>query len=153
MKTIRERIIEGFIAQLETINRANGYSIEIGKGRVFRGVPVIEQCNPPAASVWELEEKRSRNTYGGTVRILKLRVESAVEAHDDQHPLAVSNALLGDLEKAMMLYDSAMDMFVDDIQDVAAEVVHLPVDQQLAAVMLDFELHYTTEWGNPYKKA
>ena len=153
MKTIRERIIQGFVAQLESITRINGYSVNIGTGHVYRGVPVIDQNNPPSASVWELSEQRKRNTSGGTVRVLKLRIESIIETHDDQHPMAVSNQLLGDLEAAMMLYDTAMDSLLDDIQDVAAEVIHLPLDQQMAAVTLDFELHYTTEWGNPYKKA
>jgi hypothetical protein len=150
MKTIRERIIEKIIIQLEYINQSNGYEHEIGVGNIYRSVPIIEQNIVPAATIWELEERRQRNKYGGTVRTLLVRIECVVETNGDRHSAAEANALLGDLEKALMIGDTSLDELVEDIQDVAAEIIHLDLDSQLAAVSIDFEIRYITEWGNPY---
>lgn len=150
MITIREHIIERLMAQLETITTANGYATEIGMGNVYRSVPVLEQQVVPAISVWEQAEMRERNKFGGTVKTLTVRVEGLVETNGDRHPTHVANALLGDLEKALMLSDTSLDPLIDDIQDIAAEIVHFNLDQQLAGAIIEFEIQYTTEWGNPY---
>ncbi len=78
MKTIREQIIERVIAQLENINTAHGYHNDIGVGRVYRQESVFEKGLAPALSVWELSESRERNSYGGTVRQLIIKVEGLV---------------------------------------------------------------------------
>jgi len=150
MKTVRERIIERVMAQLETISRHNGYTHDIGIGRVYRGLSCIEQGHPPAAAVWELAERRERNTYGGTVRTLLLKIEGLVACDSEQTAAAVANSLLGDFEKALMLSDTTLDELNDDIQDVAAEIVYLDPGSGLAAAVIDFEIRYITEWGNPY---
>jgi len=60
--------------------------------------------------------------------------------------------LLGDITKALMLSDIAAEPLVDDLQDVAAEIMYFDDDELslFAAVSLDFEIRYVTEWGNPY---
>ncbi|EIJ41062.1 hypothetical protein BegalDRAFT_0139 [Beggiatoa alba B18LD] len=152
MKTIREQIIQRIMSQLETITSINGYENTIGSGHVYRQEAVIKQASPPAAAVWELEEERKRNAYGGTVRILKVRVEAIVNAPVDKHPASVSNALLGDIEKALIIADTSLDSLIDDIQDIAAEIAHFPHDKSLAGAAIDFEIKYTTEWGDPYSQ-
>lgn len=166
MKTIREQIIERIMAQLETINSVNGYHNDIGPGHVYRQESVIEQGQTPAISIWELSELRERNSYGGTVRILTVKVEAVVEVNGDKHPATVSNELLGDIEKALIIGDTTLDELIDDIQDITAEILHqslnkkaqeglaeitqLPIDRKLAGATIDFEIKYTTEWGDPY---
>jgi hypothetical protein len=150
MKTIREQIIEKMICQLETITVANGYENDIGPGRVYREEAVIEQCLAPAATIWELAESRERNKYGGTVRVLNIRVEAIVRVNGNKHPATVSNELLGDLEKALIIGDTTLDELIDDIQDIAAEITHLTANRGLAGATIDFEIRYTTEWGDPY---
>lgn len=171
MKTIREQIIERIIIQLETITTANGYDNNIGSNRVYRQESVIEQGLAPAASVWELSETRERNQYGGTVRELLIRIEATVPVNGDKHPATVSNQLLGDIEKALIMGDMSLDELIDDIQDIAAtishlpvgrtvtsptsetttaEIIRLPIDRKLAGATIDFEIRYTTEWGDPY---
>ncbi|ALG68087.1 hypothetical protein [Beggiatoa leptomitoformis] len=152
MTTIREQIIQRILTQLETISTANGYENTIGLGNVYRQEAVIKQANPPAAAVWELEEERKRNAYGGTVRVLKVRIEAIVSAPVDKHPAMVSNALLGDIEKALIIADVSLDILIDDIQDVAAEIAHFPQNKGLAGAAIDFEIKYTTEWGDPYSQ-
>jgi hypothetical protein len=172
MKTIREQIIERIVAQLETIMVANGYHNNIGVGHVYRQESVLEQAHTPAISVWELAEIRERNKYGGTIRQLTIRIEALVEVNGDKHPAEVSNELLGDIEKALIMGDMSLDEFIDDIQDIAAEVIpvpvnrklteilsesmskiaHLPLNWKLAGATIDFEIRYTTEWGDPYTK-
>jgi hypothetical protein len=49
-----------------------------------------------------------------------------------------------------MLSDTTLEELIDDIQDVAAEIVYLDPDSGLAAAVIDFEIRYITEWGNPY---
>ncbi len=138
------------MAQLETITLANGYNTEIGMGNVYRSVPVLEQRVVPAISIWEQAEMRERNKFGGTVKTLSVRIEGLVETNGDNHPSSVANALLGDLETALMLSDTTLDPLINDIQDTAAEVVHFDFDQQLAGAVIEFSIQYTTEWGNPY---
>jgi len=150
MKTIREQIIERIIAQLETITTMNGYENDIGAGQVYREQAVIEQQQPPAIGIWELSEIRERNRFGGTVRTLTIRIEALVEVNGDKHPAEVSNGLLGDIEKALIFGDTTLDELIDDIQDVSAEITHLPPQEHLAGASIDFEIQYTTEWGNPY---
>lgn len=170
MKTIREQIIERIIAQLETITVVNGYHNNIGVGYVYRQESILEQVHTPAISVWELAETRERNKYGGTIRELTIRVEAVVQVNDDKHPAEVSNELLGDIEKALIMGDMSLDEFIDDIQDVAAEIIQVPVNRQLTEILsesiseithlplnwkvagatIDFEIRYTTEWGDPY---
>ncbi len=150
MKTIREQIIECLMAQLETITPTNGYASLVGIGNVYRGVPVLEQQVVPAISIWEQAEMRERNKFGGTVKTLSIRIEGLIETNGDKHPSSVANALLGDLEKALMLSDTTLDPLINDIQDTAASVVHFDFDQQLAGAIIEFEIQYTTEWGNPY---
>jgi hypothetical protein len=164
MKTIREQIIERIIAQLETITVANGYHHDIGHGNVGRQEPIIQKGKTPAASVWELSETRERNRYGGTVRILTVRVECLVQPTDGRHPGLVSNELLGDIEKALIMGNLTLDELIDDIQDISAEIItptmdrrlesvgvyQLPIDRQLAGAAIEFEIRYTTEWGDPY---
>ncbi len=150
MITIREQIIECLITQLETITFANGYATDIGVGNVYRSVAVLEQQLVPAISVWEQAEMRERNKFGGTVKTLTVRIEGLVDARGDRHPNAVANALLGDLEKALMLSDTSLDPLIDDIQDIAAEIAPFNREQQLAGAIIEFEIQYTTEWGNPY---
>ncbi|MDM8546849.1 hypothetical protein [Candidatus Venteria ishoeyi] len=151
MKTVREQIISRIISQLETITLSNGYLNEIGGGHVYRCIPIIEQNITPAIAVWELAEKRERNTYGGTIRTLLIKIEAMVDTNGDQHPAESANALLGDIEKSLMLSNTEIDGLIDDIQDVAAELIPLPLEQQLAAASIEFEIQYTTEWGNPYQ--
>jgi predicted transcriptional regulator len=62
----------------------------------------------------------------------------------------VSNELLGDLEKALIIGDTTLDELIDDIQDIAAEITHLTANRGLAGATIDFEIRYTTEWGDPY---
>lgn len=166
MKTIRERIIERIIAQLETIAVFNGYEHNIGVGHVYRQEAILERGLAPAAVVWELSETRKRNAYGGTVRTLNVRIEGIVEVSEGKHPAVVSNELLGDIEKSLIIRDTSLDELIDDIQDTAAEIVQfpvnrrfkdltsdilqLPIDRQLAGAAVDFEIKYTTEWGDPY---
>jgi hypothetical protein len=168
MKTIREQIIERIIAQLETISTKNGYHNNIGYGHVYRQESIIEKGSTPALSIWELSESRERNSYGGTVRKLTIKVEGILEVNREKHPATVSNELLGDLEKALIIGDTTLDELIDDIQDIAAEVhqlpiggglarvdmtteiAHLPIDRKLAGAAIDFEITYTTEWGDPY---
>jgi hypothetical protein len=166
MKTIREQIIERIIGQLETISTINGYHHDIGPGRVYRQESVIEKGQPPAISVWELSEIRERNQYGGTVRELSIRIEAIVEVNNDKHPATVSNELLGDIEKTLIMGDMSLDEFIDDIQDVAAEITQqplykkekeqsaeitqLPIERRVAGATIDFQIRYTTEWGDPY---
>jgi len=164
MKTIREQIIERLISQLESITTANGYHNNIG--HVYRQQSVIEQGHNHGISIWELSESRKRNRYGGTERILTLKVEAIVEVNKNKHPATVSNELLGDIEKALILCDTTMDELIDDIQDIMAEIIQLPisrkltsldseiiplpVERKLAGASIDFEIKYTTEWGDPY---
>jgi len=161
MKTVREQIIERIIAQLETITPDNGYDNNIGPGNVYRQEPVTERNIVPALSVWELEETRERNQSGGTVRELVIRIEAIVAVSDDKHPAAVGNQLLGDVEKALIMGDMSLDELIDDIQDVAATISRLPstynpeisylsTKYKLAGATIDFEITYTTEWGDPY---
>ncbi len=173
MKTIREQIIERIINQLETIMTVNGYHNDIGLGHVYRQESVLDQGQTPAISVWELAETRERNKYGGTVRELTIRIEALVQVNGDKHPATVSNELLGDIEKALIMGDMTLDEFIDDIQDIAAEITqlpvgrklneipsesrseiaHLPVERKLAGAIVDFEIRYTTEWGDPYTQS
>jgi hypothetical protein len=153
MKTIREQIIELIVARLETITISNGYENNIGIGRVYREEAVIKQGIAPAISVWELSETRQRNSYGGTVRTLRIKVEGVVGVNGDKHPATASNQLLGDIERALILCDTSLDVFIDDIQDVAAEIAQITSLQgntTLAGATVDFEIQYTTEWGDPY---
>lgn len=161
MKTIREQIIERIIAQLETITVANGYSNDIGLGQVYRQEPVIEKGQVPVAAVWELAETRERNRYGGTIRRLIIRVESMVWAKEGKHPAEVSNELLGDIEKAMIMGNVTLDELIDDIQDISSEIAGSPSDRtdliiqlnrQFAIAAIEFEIVYTTEWGDPYTR-
>ncbi len=149
MKTIREKIIERIISQLEGITTANGYHHEIGPGHVYRQESVVDNGDIPAASVWELSEKRERNSYGGTVRILTIKVEAIVQVNEDQLPATISNELLGDIETALIMGNTTLDELVDDIQDVAAEITHLQPEKN-AGASIDFDIKYTTEWGDPY---
>jgi hypothetical protein len=171
MKTVREKIIERVIAQLETITISNGYNNDIGHGNVYRQESVTEKNHTPAASVWELSESRERNRYGGTVRLLSIKVEAIVHTNRNKHPATVSNELLGDIEKALIMGDTTLDELIDDIQDVAAEITHhcgkkssnlvldasadvVPVfvERGLAGATIEFEIEYTTEWGDPYSR-
>jgi hypothetical protein len=173
MKTIREQIIERIFTQLETITNANGYHNDIGPGYVYRQVPIVEQGQSPAISIWELSEIRERNQYGGTERVLTVKVEAIVPVNGNKHPATVSNELLGDIEKALIMGDMSLDELIDDIQDIAAEIssqpvsrklagmapnngmaeiANLPVEQKLAGAAIDFEIRYTTEWGDPYSQ-
>jgi hypothetical protein len=164
MKTIREQLIERIIAQLETITTTNGYHHNIGAGNVYRQEPIITQGKTPSAGVYELSETRERNRYGGTVRTLIIRVECLVQPTDGRHPAVISNELLGDIEKALIMGNMTLDELIDDIQDISAEiltptldrrleqvnVLQLPINRQLAGAAIEFEIRYTTEWGDPY---
>ena len=166
MKTIREQIVERIITQLETITKENGYDNNIGSGNVYRQESVIEKNIVPALAVWELEETRERNQSGGTVRELIIRVEAIVAVNNDKHHAAVGNQLLGDVEKALIMGDMTLDELIDDIQDVAATISRLPripptyipkaeisylsTNYKIATATIDFEIIYTTEWGDPY---
>lgn len=153
MRTIREQIIERMIAQLGTITQINGYENEIGPDCIYRECAIIEREIAPSMGIWELSESRERNRFGGTVRVLVVRVEALVRVHAARHPAEISNGLLGDIERALILSDMQLDELIDDIQDIAAEITHFPTDKQLAGATLDFEISYTTEWGNPYLQA
>ncbi len=153
VKTIRERIIERIIAQLERITTDNGYQSEIGVGRVFREKAVIEERNIPSIAIWELSERHRRNSFGGTVRILMIKVEAIVQTPKDKHPAEVSNILLGDLEKALIMYDTTLDELIEDIQNTSAEITHFPPEQHLAGAIINFTIKYVTEWGNPYTQS
>ncbi|MEY3218811.1 MAG: hypothetical protein RIT27_168 [Pseudomonadota bacterium] len=153
MKTVRERIIENIVAQLEAINTNNGYENTLGNGRIYRGVPVIRRkYPPPVGSVWELPEKRERNQFGGTVNRLLIRIDAMVETIIGRDPASTANGLLGDITKALMLSDVASEPLIDDLQDVAAEIIYFEEEEcaLIAAVSIDFEIRYITEWGNPY---
>jgi hypothetical protein len=171
MKTVREQIIERIIAQLETITISNGYHNDIGCGHVYRQIPIMKNNYAPAVSIWELSESRERNRYGGTVRTLNIKIEAVVQTNGYKHPSTVSNELLGDIEKALIIGDTTLDELIDDIQDIAADInyplvdekssdlvldaatdiISLPVmERKLAGATIDFEIKYTTEWGDPY---
>ncbi len=172
MKTIREQIIERIIAELESITPANGYHNNIGLGHVYRQESVIEKNTIPAVSVWEISESRERNKYGGTVRVLIVKVEAIVQVNGNKQPATVSNELLADIETALIMGGEAanLDELIDDIQDIAAEIalmpadndlspelshstpdiVPLPIERKLAGASIDFEISYTTAWGDPY---
>ena len=168
MKTIREQIIERVILQLENMTSSNGYDNEIGLGHIYRQESIIEKGHPGAA-VWELSESRTRNSYGGTVRVLTIKIEVIAQVNGNKHPVVVSNELLGDIERAFIMGDITLDELIDDIQDIAAEIIYLPstkkvtlssetfpeiiqlpIDRKLAGASIDFEIIYTTEWGDPY---
>ena len=92
MKTVRERIIENIVTQLENINQNNGYENTLGEGRIYRGVPVIRRkYPPPVGSVWELPEKRERNQFGGTIHRLLVRIEAMVETSVGRDPASTAN--------------------------------------------------------------
>ncbi|MFK5970488.1 MAG: hypothetical protein QM487_10260 [Candidatus Marithrix sp.] len=163
MKTIREQIVERIIAQLETITKENGYDNDIGLGNVYRQESVIEKNIVPALAVWELDETRKRNQSGGTVRELVVRIEAIVAVSNGKHHAAIGNQLLGDIEKALIMGDMSLDELIDDIQDVAATISRLPTtyipkteisylltNYKVAGATIDFEIIYTTEWGDPY---
>lgn len=164
MKTVREKIIERIVTQLESIAVHNGYDNEIGPGNVYRQESIFEKGKTPSAVIWELSESRERNRYGGTVRLLTLRIECLVAVPENKHPATIANELLGDLEKSMIMGNLTLDELIEDIQDVAAEilvpspnrriegreVIYLPIDRQMAGAAVDFEITYTTEWGDPY---
>jgi hypothetical protein len=172
MKTIREQIIERIITELERIIPTNGYHNKIGIGHVYRQESVIEKNAVPAISVWEMSESRERNKYGGTVRVLIIKVEAIVQVNGNKHPATVSNELLADIETALIIggEGSNLDELIDDIQDIAAEIalmpadndlspelsnsrpdiVPLPIEIRLAGASIDFEISYTTAWGDPY---
>jgi len=166
IKTVREQIIQRIVAQLGQISREAGYSHDIGTENIYRQESVIEQGKVPGMTIWELVERRERNQYGGTVKKLGIKIEGVVLVESGEHPAEVSNQLLGDIEKALIIGDISLDELIDDIQDTSAEiitlpyarqpladtddVVHLPLDRQLAGAIVSFEIAYTTEWGDPY---
>jgi len=172
MKTIREQIIKRIIAELENITPTNGYHNNIGIGQVYRQESVIEKNSIPAVSVWEMSESRERNKYGGTVRVLIIKVEAIVQVNGNKQAATVSNELLADIETALIMggHTANLDELIDDIQDIAAEIalmpadnelypelsnsrpdiVPLPIERKLAGASIDFEITYTTAWGDPY---
>jgi len=172
MKTIREQIIERIITELENITPANGYHNNIGIGHVYRQESVIEKNLIPAVSVWEMSESRERNKYGGTVRVLIVKVEAIVQVNGNKQAATISNELLADMETALIIGGEGanLDELIDDIQDIAAEIalmptdhelyselsnstpdiVPLPIERKLAGASIDFEITYTTAWGDPY---
>ncbi|MCK5536579.1 MAG: hypothetical protein KAH84_00360 [Thiomargarita sp.] len=167
MKTIREKIIERIVTQLKLIIVSNGYNNNIGLIPIFRQEPVVEK-NSPSISIWELSETRERNSYGGTIRTLTIKIEVAIEVYENEHPMVISNELLGDIEKALIMANVTLDELIDDIQDIAAEIIQFPRAEtlnnilafdkkvvqpsvkNLAGASIDFKINYTTEWGDPY---
>ncbi len=146
MKTIREQIIERIIALLKNLTIANK-TIE----HVYRNESVINKGANLAASIWELSESRERNQFGGTVRLLLIKIETIVVVEENKQPATVSNELLGILETALIMGDSTLDELIDDIQDIAAEITHKQIDlKTISGASIDFEIKYTTEWGDPY---
>lgn len=152
-KTIREYIIERIMTQLESITINNGYQNDIGTGNVYREKAVIDEGITPAVAIWELSERHRRNAFGGTVRILMIKVEAIVATKDGKHPAEVSNTLLGDLEKALIMYDTTLDELIEDIQNTSAEITHFPLEKQLSGAIINFTIKYVTEWGNPYTQS
>ncbi|EDN65171.1 hypothetical protein BGP_6197 [Beggiatoa sp. PS] len=77
---------------------------------------------------------------------------------------------MGDIEKALIMGNTTLDELIDDIQDVATEISQLPferaltcvtsddsdkitplpINRKLAGATIDFDIKYTTEWGDPY---
>jgi len=70
-------------------------------------------------------------------RTFTIKVEAVIEVVEPDHPVAVSNRLLGDIEQALIISDTSLDELINDIQDVAAYIDQTPLQRHIGLINPD----------------
>jgi hypothetical protein len=159
MDTIREIIIQDFIARLAVITAANGYNTDIG-ATVLRAQKGVDPDELPVCDVWPQPEK-SENKYGQSACTMSLKIEGVVKFLAE-NPSVVAEKILGDLKKCILSQYNATtsppagwnrSSYIDDIVYTGGGTDEYPDEGSVSVgAYINVDVTYTTKLDDPYSQ-
>lgn len=150
MQTIRELIIQGIVAQLETIRLVNGYNSDIGQV-VQRGLVPVDLSTVPAVVFVQPGVESSTREFGQHVHTMPVQID-AVRTLEDRNASVQGEEVLGDLVQCIVGGRESVE-HVEDIDYTGGGIEDYPTkEDQLLWVQVSVDVVYTTLIGNPYSQ-
>jgi len=147
-ETVRERIIQAFIARAESILTENGYNTQIGT-HVFRAIKELDPSFIPACNILPLSDGTPERIGGGEYQAtFSIRVEGLVR-FGSLNPSVAAELLLGDLRKAFMR--SSISDLIDEINYMGGGTDEYPdAKTHFVLSVVTFSVKYFTNIYDPY---
>lgn len=148
MDTIREVIIQQFLARLAVITKAGGYATNVGT-HVYRARKKLDPSDLPAAVVFAGAET-SENKYGQHACKMTVKIEG-LAAFGAEDPGIITERVLGDIKKCVMApgWTRTPD-YIDSMIYTGGGVDDYPEDGQVSAgAYASFDVTYATKTDDP----
>jgi len=158
--SIREIIIQDFMARAAIITVANGYATDCGTN-VERARKAIDPDELPASIIWPGQEK-AEQAYGEIVCTMSIRVEGIVK-FGSANLSVVSEKILADLKKCFLSRANLLTSpqtgwirspdYIDKISYTDGGVNEYPDDGMVSVgASAVFEVTYTQKIDDPYSQ-
>jgi len=146
--SIREIIIQNFMARVAIITIANGYKTDCG-ANVERVRKNLDPSELPASVIWPGVEKVEQS-YGELTCTMSIRVEG-IAKFGSANPSVLSEKILADLKKCILSGWIRSPDYIDKIIYTGGGTDEYPDDGMIAVgAFALFDLTYTQKLDDPY---
>lgn len=146
--TIREQIIQAFVARASTLLTAAGFASNIG-AHVSRGIKEVDPSQLPVCSLFPLPDTQVENAGSGLYLItFSIRVEG-VAFFGTTNPSELAEVILGDIRKGFMA--EAVSSLIERMRYASGGTDDYPEAKVTTiAASVVFEIKYFSKIDDPY---
>jgi len=155
--TIREIIIQDFIARAAVITTTNGYNTNF-QAPALRARKTVDPDELPAIVIWPQPEKATQ-IYGQHSCVMSIRVEG-IAHFGTANPSVVAEKILGDLKKCFLSSENLLSSpasgwsrspdYIDSIVYTGGGTEDYPEDdKKTIGSSATFDVAYTTKLNDP----
>ena len=148
--SIREIIIQNFMARVAIITIANGYKTDCG-ANVERVRKNLDPSELPASVIWPGVEK-AEQSYGELTCTMSIRVEG-IAKFGSANPSVLSEKILADLKKCILSGWIRSPDYIDKIIYTGGGTDEYPDDGMISVgAFALFDVTYTQKLDDPYSQ-
>lgn len=148
--TIREYIIRNALARAGLIKKANGYITDIGTNAV-RDIKTLDGGTELLVEVIAMPETSEKLKFSKMAHTMPIALKAAVKLSTTQNIHEISEAIYGDLIKAMTNPASPFSTLIESITHTGGGGVETPKNEErFASAIATFTVKYQTALGNPF---
>jgi hypothetical protein len=149
---VPERILHDVASWIRSISVADGYNYDIRDVKIIRSAGTANLDEYPGAIVYgQYDNYNDRRPVGMITKHLKVNVEGWIAAYEDANVLDYLELFIADLETAILAGRRRSGQAVTTSIE---QVMRVTTDEGVpfGGVIFNIDIHYRTDFGNPYKR-
>ena len=145
----RQRILDWFRTQLETITRANGFRTDAGAAIYLGGIPELGPDEPDVAIALTVEPDEPSVDLKHVVIRLPLEIHALAKGSMNE-PWTAIEAVLSDIKEAIEQQDRTLGgLVLNRIERGQTQTIPRQAGSLTVGVTIGYIAPYKERWGNP----